>query len=242
MAMLRAREQAYLQLKSLHMESDSKQVLNAYIYDFLVKSFFNGSAATFYQEADLQGHAQGQAEGEVGERVGRLDHDTPQGYLYEWWQIFWDLCAARGRGGGSRNAQLYNESWTRRQKEQNRYRSQELKAASLQQMAEDAGEYVGEEVDPALLAMVVTNVPYRGGLRKRVRTEEPIPETRPCKRGRQNNISYGSVDQAPLGDANSDYLVFASPSQNVIDFSVPGEEDLPPTDPNERCFNFPYGM
>lgn len=236
------------------MEDNPKQVLNAYIYDFLVKSFFKGSAAAFYQEADLQEHGRAHAHGpscaqdeaearSERESEGALQvwHDTPQSYLYEWWQIFWDLCAARGRGGGSRNAQIYNEAWTKRQEKMSRHRSQELKAASLQQMAEDAGEYEGEEVDPVLLAMVVAKVPYGGGLHRRVPAEGPAPQedARPFKRTRQRNDTF--FDQTSAGNTNPDYLLFTSPSQDIIDFSMPGGE-LESTESSERSFNFLDGI
>lgn len=39
------------------------------------------------------------------------------------------------------------------------YRAQEVKAASLQQMAEDAGEYRDETIDGFKLALIINSVP-----------------------------------------------------------------------------------
>lgn len=75
----------------------SKQSLNAYIHDFLVKSAFNGSARTFFEEAGLQNSA------DVGGNEDLLVAvvDSPQSYFYEWWQIFWKLCSSKtNRSGG----------------------------------------------------------------------------------------------------------------------------------------------
>jgi len=104
---------------------NSKELLNAYIYDYLLKSGFNESAMKLFQEAGIpvvsspggkdtmpSGPAKKEKDSDADKGAEKLPHakmtmDTPQGFLYEWWMIFWDVFNARTERGGSANAQRY---------------------------------------------------------------------------------------------------------------------------------------
>jgi hypothetical protein len=60
---------------------EADQMLNAYILDYMKKRGFMSAAPVFEQEAKVP-----------------LDADlvdAPQGFLYEWWSVFWDVFNAR---------------------------------------------------------------------------------------------------------------------------------------------------
>lgn len=114
----------------------SKQMLDAYIYDFFSKSSLKNTAATFCREGglvDVNG---------VAKTPSVLDEvkDAPQGFLYEWWQIFWDLFNARTHKEGSAVAKEYTKILSDKQKQEYAYRSHAVQAARLQRMAGQNGE------------------------------------------------------------------------------------------------------
>ncbi|ONH66970.1 Transcriptional activator FLO8 [Cyberlindnera fabianii] len=86
--------------------TNSKQLLNAYVYDFLIKSSLSRTAQSFIKEADIP---TGASTAKAVKRPPQKDLlplaislDAPQGFLYEWWQIFWDVFNARThRGSGA---------------------------------------------------------------------------------------------------------------------------------------------
>ncbi|QLQ79106.1 hypothetical protein HG537_0B04540 [Torulaspora globosa] len=130
--------QSYQQAQQREQEAGftSKQMLDAYIYDFLLKSSLKNSASTFCREAgiiDVSGEPRTPS---VLDQV----KDAPQGFLYEWWQIFWDLFNARTHKEGSVIAREFSRILANKQKEEYGYRSQAVQAAMLQQMAEQRGE------------------------------------------------------------------------------------------------------
>jgi hypothetical protein len=91
--------------------TNSKQLLNAYVYDFLIKSSLPQTAQSFMKEADVP---KGPPTSKIVKRPPQkellplaISLDAPQGFLYEWWQIFWDVFNARTHRGGSDNAQQY---------------------------------------------------------------------------------------------------------------------------------------
>ena len=103
---------------------NSKELLNAYIYDYLLKSGFNKSAMKLFQEAGIPVvPSAGASDAGAGSPVkkekdgsnkssdklprAKMTMDTPQRFLYEWWMIFWDVFNARTERGGSTNAQRY---------------------------------------------------------------------------------------------------------------------------------------
>lgn len=114
----------------------TKQMLDAYIYDFLSKSSLKNSAAAFCREAGLVG-----SDG-VPRSPSILDEvkDAPQGFIYEWWQIFWDLFNARTHKEGSTVAKEYTKILSDKQKQEYAYRSHAVQAARMQHMAVHGNE------------------------------------------------------------------------------------------------------
>lgn len=125
-------------------EFSSKQILDAYIYDFLLKSSLKNSASTFCREAGILDAAGEAPTPSVLDRV----KDAPQGFLYEWWQIFWDLFNARTHKEGSAMAREFSKILTNKQKQEYAYRSQAVQAARLQQMAGLHGERLRDQSEP----------------------------------------------------------------------------------------------
>ena len=97
-----------------------KQLLNAYIYDFLVKSRLPQTARLFFSEADvplapplaqtpqpnpLTPLAQFNRENNLPNVA--ITMDCPQGFLYEWWLVFWDVFHAKGAPPLGKPALLY---------------------------------------------------------------------------------------------------------------------------------------
>jgi hypothetical protein len=92
--------------------TNTKQLLNAYVYDFLVKSRLPQTARIFVREAEVP---VAPADPHVGGdsplwpssyQQFQKDHnlpklamamDAPQGFLFEWWQVFWDVFNARNQ-------------------------------------------------------------------------------------------------------------------------------------------------
>ncbi|EGW30490.1 uncharacterized protein SPAPADRAFT_52570 [Spathaspora passalidarum NRRL Y-27907] len=94
--------------------TSSRQLLNAYIYDFLVKSRLSRTAKAFVNEADVPHVNSGNGnDGSSNSSSGNGDMpklnmaiDSPGGFLYEWWLIFWDVFSAKHGGANSRNNNL----------------------------------------------------------------------------------------------------------------------------------------
>lgn len=123
--------------------SQSKPELNRYILDFFRKCNLSGTAESFEKESDV----------EVEEVV-----DTPQGFLYEWWQVFWDIFNTTTNRGGSETAQSYFKLVLQQQRQEHIYRSLAIHAARMQHIAEQRGDYDNEETDPMLFAMMLANM------------------------------------------------------------------------------------
>ncbi|KAG7810371.1 hypothetical protein KL921_002866 [Ogataea angusta] len=95
---------------------NSRELLNAYVYDFILKSGFTATASAFFKEANIPViHSEkrptnsppGSATGTPDLPASFMTMDAPQGFLYEWWQIFWDVFNARTQRGGTTNATQY---------------------------------------------------------------------------------------------------------------------------------------
>ncbi|TPX49020.1 hypothetical protein SeLEV6574_g01703 [Synchytrium endobioticum] len=71
-----------------------QMMLNFYIYDYCKKRNFLQSASTFSVEA--------QVPADTGVPI-----DAPEGFLYEWWSVFWDIFSAKAHKTGSREAISY---------------------------------------------------------------------------------------------------------------------------------------
>lgn len=129
-----------------------KEELNRYILDFLQKSSFSKTAATFARESNTRKRTREDAEEE--EEVV----DTPQGFLYEWWLVFWDIFNSTTNRGGSDSAQAYFKMVLQQQRQEHIYRSLAIHAARLQHIAEQRGEYKHEEVDPMMFGMMLSRI------------------------------------------------------------------------------------
>lgn len=102
--------------------ANSREILNAYIYDFLLKSGLNSSAAAFFKEANLPIIRDNE---KVSDRYFLLNSkelpksqmtiDTPQGFISEWWQVFWDIFNSRTGRPCTNNANQYSHFATMKQ-------------------------------------------------------------------------------------------------------------------------------
>ncbi|ODV95330.1 hypothetical protein PACTADRAFT_68511, partial [Pachysolen tannophilus NRRL Y-2460] len=120
--------------------TNSRQLLNAYIYDFLIKSGLSSTAKAFYQEAEIPTTANNLSS---IKRNNSLDNDlpplamsmdAPQGFLYEWWQIFWDVFNARTHRGGSAAAQQYYNLHLLKQRQEHSFHGMSAQAMQGQAM------------------------------------------------------------------------------------------------------------
>ncbi|GAA6027426.1 hypothetical protein JCM8097_007856 [Rhodosporidiobolus ruineniae] len=75
--------------------------LHSYCYDYMRKRGWNESASRFAQDAGID------EAGWTGPPI-----EAPQGLLYEWWSVFWDVFIARSQKAGQRNpnADIYVEA------------------------------------------------------------------------------------------------------------------------------------
>ncbi|CUM65644.1 uncharacterized protein PRCAT00003292001 [Priceomyces carsonii] len=125
------------------LATNAKQLLNAYVYDFLVKNRLSQSARMFANEADVPYLQNSSSKSKNSPQMNnpRATHnpsnlqfqkdnnlpmasvamDAPQGFLYEWWQVFWDVFQAKNSQESSNQAFQY-------------YQLQILKQRQLQEM------------------------------------------------------------------------------------------------------------
>ncbi|GAA5916280.1 hypothetical protein JCM6882_005068 [Rhodosporidiobolus microsporus] len=84
---------------SFAWEGDS--TLHSYCYDYMRKRGWNESASRFAKDAGIEEATW------TGPPI-----EAPQGLLYEWWSVFWDVFIARSQKAGQRNpnADLYVEA------------------------------------------------------------------------------------------------------------------------------------
>ncbi|KAJ3086758.1 hypothetical protein HK102_012554 [Quaeritorhiza haematococci] len=75
---------------------EDDKLLNMYIVDYFVKRNFQQSLQAFFIEAQVP-------------REFQVPIEAPQGFLYEWWSVFWDIFRARS-GKGSKEAIVYVEA------------------------------------------------------------------------------------------------------------------------------------
>lgn len=117
-----------------------KQLLNAYIYDFLIKNTLPQTARLFVCEAEvpsipydpahlpsktlpLMALTPRQQANQLLEEHHlprlALSIDAPQGFLYEWWQVFWDVHQAKNdRSSSSSMASHYYHMLLAKQRQQ----------------------------------------------------------------------------------------------------------------------------
>ncbi|CEH12420.1 WD40 repeat-containing protein [Ceraceosorus bombacis] len=83
---------------------DEATKLDVYVWDYLTRRGFHGSAKTLVSEAGMV-------------EIPQVPLRTPQGLLFEYWAIFWDVFAARN-GRGSAEATAYHEFREQQQERQ----------------------------------------------------------------------------------------------------------------------------
>ncbi|KAK9674606.1 hypothetical protein K7432_017121, partial [Basidiobolus ranarum] len=76
---------------------EGDKMLNIYIYDYCVKRNWTNAAQAFMNEAQVA-------------RDSQVPIDSPNGFLYEWWVVFWDIFSARTNKTGSKDAQSFVEA------------------------------------------------------------------------------------------------------------------------------------
>lgn len=166
----------------LKEKMNCKNTLNEYIFDFLTKSSLKNTAAAFAQDAQLDrdiGHepVDGPNAKENNSKQSTLPKvvDTPQGFLYEWWQIFWDIFNTSSSRGGSEFAQQYYQLVLQEQRQEQIYRSLAVHAARLQHDAERRGEFTNEDIDPMHLAAMMLGNPMPPAVQMRSVNMNAIP-------------------------------------------------------------------
>jgi hypothetical protein len=74
---------------------EADQMLNAYILDYLKKKNFTATASAFEKEANVP--------------TEPVLINAPEGFVLEWWSVFWDIFSARTKKPASENAKSYVE-------------------------------------------------------------------------------------------------------------------------------------
>ncbi|EGF98670.1 uncharacterized protein MELLADRAFT_79652 [Melampsora larici-populina 98AG31] len=74
--------------------------LNSYIHDYLCKRGFHGTAEKLIQESGMDKSSAWGSNKLL---------NTPQGLLYEWWTIFWEVFLASSGSSGHHDANLYSQ-------------------------------------------------------------------------------------------------------------------------------------
>lgn len=127
--------------------TNAKQLLNAYVYDFLIKSRLPQTARIFVNEAEVptvqngllsllnknlpqinnpavsntlpatpNSYQQFQKDNNLPNLLMAMD--APQGFLFEWWQVFWDVFQAKNNKGTSQFAMQYYQLQVMKQRQQ----------------------------------------------------------------------------------------------------------------------------
>lgn len=126
--------------------TNAKQLLNAYVYDFLIKSRLPQTARIFVNEAEVptmqnglssllnknlpqinnpgantlpptpNSYQQFQKDNNLPNLLMAMD--APQGFLFEWWQVFWDVFQAKNNKGSSQFAMQYYQLQVMKQRQQ----------------------------------------------------------------------------------------------------------------------------
>ncbi|CAG8532404.1 1840_t:CDS:2 [Dentiscutata heterogama] len=110
------------QRNGMHIKREQR-LLNAYVYDFLKRSGAIETAKAYLREGDFQGVVKndGTANSINGNGGSSSDNDNtslpdvdvpvqaPEGFLYEWWTVFWDIYSAKLNRPGTTEAQPNEE-------------------------------------------------------------------------------------------------------------------------------------
>ncbi|EJD48113.1 hypothetical protein AURDEDRAFT_113017 [Auricularia subglabra TFB-10046 SS5] len=125
------------------------KMLNIYIYDYFTKHGFNKAANELCQEADI-------------DPTGRKPPiDAPQGLLYEWWVVFWEIFQAKSSKAGKADAAAYVDH-------QNQLRSVAQQPRPLQNGQPQQGP-------PPAGAMVPQRQPMMPGIPQQQQPVQPRP-------------------------------------------------------------------
>lgn len=139
--------------------ANAKQLLNAYIYDFLIKNTLPHTARLFVNEADLPSIPNGSlsSSSKASPQINTnstsstprnsnllldelhlpklaLSMDAPQGFLFEWCQVFWDVFNARNDKASSQLAAQYYQMQLMKQRQHHEILGMELLAGANPQM------------------------------------------------------------------------------------------------------------
>nr|VDC88778.1 unnamed protein product [Brassica oleracea] len=97
-------EMYYARTKEKHDESAVEYGLNVYIYDYLVKKKLHYTANSFMTEVKVS--------------PDHVATDTPGGFLFEWWSVFWDVYIAKTNEKHSESAAEAQQGKTKEQMKQ----------------------------------------------------------------------------------------------------------------------------
>jgi hypothetical protein len=90
-------QQQQQQYHTFAAEINPLDTLHSYIYDYCIKRNYLNAAHAFASEANVN----------IDQKV---QIDAPEGFLSEWWAVFWDLYNAKLRDpNASKEAFLYDE-------------------------------------------------------------------------------------------------------------------------------------
>ncbi|SMN20597.1 similar to Saccharomyces cerevisiae YER109C FLO8 Transcription factor required for flocculation, diploid filamentous growth, and haploid invasive growth [Maudiozyma saulgeensis] len=151
-----------------HIEQlqNQKKILNTYIQDFLLKSNLRNSADSFSKEAEMDPKGRlstndrdSSTSPEMNNTQFKPLYDTRQGFLYEWWQLFWDLFNIKSNRDGSEIAQIYYQIINSQRQVEQIQRNIAIQAAKTQYIAERRGEYRNETLEPMELAQLLSRQP-----------------------------------------------------------------------------------
>ncbi|CAG8551591.1 34804_t:CDS:10 [Gigaspora margarita] len=109
------------QRNGMHIKRQEQRLLNAYVYDFLKRSGAIETAKAYLREGDFQSVVKndGTTNSINGTGGSSSDNDNtslpdvdvpvqaPEGFLYEWWTVFWDIYSAKLNRPGTADAQRY---------------------------------------------------------------------------------------------------------------------------------------
>ncbi|GAA5970953.1 hypothetical protein JCM11641_004520 [Rhodosporidiobolus odoratus] len=87
-----AQQTQFIPVRASSSAWEGDSTLHSYCYDYMRKRGWTESAARFAKDAGID---------EVGWSGPPIE--APQGLLYEWWSVFWDVFIARSQKAGQRN-------------------------------------------------------------------------------------------------------------------------------------------
>jgi hypothetical protein len=102
------------------MKQREQALFNSYVYDFLKRSGAQETARTYLREGgeniklkndgnSINGNANSSSDSDGNAPLPEADVpvQAPEGFLYEWWTVFWDIYSAKLNRPGTMEAQRY---------------------------------------------------------------------------------------------------------------------------------------